>query len=109
MAYSGVEEKNRQKTIDEMLSQLEDIKNGKVSEEELEQAKAAIITSLELVGDSLYGLENWYLGQVLSEGCSTPEEEKEAYEKLTVQDVIDVSKTVKLNMIYSIVEGGDEQ
>ena len=36
MAYSGVEEKNRQKTIDEMLLQLEDIKNGKVTEQELE-------------------------------------------------------------------------
>ena len=92
-----------------MLEQLEDIKNGKVSDEELEQAKAAIITSLELVGDSLYGLENWYLGQVVSGSYRTPEEEKDAYEKLTIQDVVDVAKTVKLNMIYSIVEGGDEQ
>lgn len=109
IAYSGVEEKNRQKTIEEMLSQLEDIKNGNVSEEELKQAKAAITTSLELVGDSLYGLESWYFGQIVSEAFSTPEEEKEAYEKLTVQDVVDVSKSVKLNMIYSIVEGGDEE
>ena len=61
------------------------------------------------MGDSLYGLESWYFGQIVSEAFSTPEEEKEAYEKLTVQDVVDVSKSVKLNMIYSIVEGGDEE
>ena len=49
------------------------------------------------------------MGQALSDSSYTPDEEKAAYEKLTIQDVVDVAKTVKLNMIYSIVEGGDEE
>lgn len=107
IAYSGVEEKNRQKAIQEMLHQLDDIRNGNFTTEELEQARAALITSFESMNDSLYGLEAWYLGQMLCGINHTPQEEIKLIKEISSNDVVEAAKSMKLNAMYSIVEGGE--
>ena len=109
IAYSGVQERNRKKTVKAMLNQLDEVRNGNFSEEDIRQAKASIITGLESVTDSLYGIEAWYLGQILSGIETTPEEEIALINSLTAEDVCEAARAMKLNVIYSIVEGGDEE
>lgn len=109
IAYSGVEEKNREKAILEMLHQLEDIRNGNFTVEELEQARASLITGLESMNDSLYGLEAWYLGQILCGINHTPQEEINLIKGISSNDVIEAAKSMKLNTVYSIVEGGEAE
>lgn len=109
IAYSGVQEKNRKKTIEAMLAQLDEVRNGNFTDEDIKQAKASIITGLESVSDSLYGIEAWYLGQILSGIKTTPEEEISLINKLTAEDVCEAAKAMKLNVVYSIVEGGDRE
>lgn len=106
IAYSGVEEKNREKAIQEMLHQLDDIRNGNFTTEELEQARASLITGFEAMNDSLFGLEAWYLGQTLCGINNTPQEEIELIKAISSNDVIESAKSMKLNTVYSIVEGG---
>ncbi len=107
IAYSGVEEKNREKAIQEMLHQLDDIRNGNFTEQELEQARASLITGFESMNDSLYGLEAWYLGQTLCGINHTPQEEIKLIKEISSNDVVESAKSMKLNAVYSIVEGGD--
>lgn len=109
IAYSGVQEENRKKAIQAMLDQLEEVRNGNFTQEQVEQAKASIITGLESVSDSLYGMESWYLGQILCEIERTPETEIEAIKELGFEDVVEAAKAMKLNLVYSIAEGGTEE
>lgn len=108
IAYSGVQETNRKKAIDEMLLQLEDIRNMKITDTELEQARSALVTSLESVSDSLYGLETWYFGQILGDGViRTPQDDINDLMKITARDVSAVARDVRLKTVYSITEGGE--
>ena len=109
IAYSGVQEENRVKTIDQMLVQLDEVRNGNFTEQDMAQAKASLITGLESVTDSLYAIESWYLGQTLCGISSTPEQEIAQINMLTSEDVSEVAKAMKLNIICSIVEGGDNE
>ncbi len=109
IAYSGVQENNREKAIRAMLDQLEEVRNGNFTQEQIEQAKASIITGLESVSDSLYGMESWYLGQILCEIERTPDTEIKAIKKLTAEDVVEAARAMKLSLIYSIAEGGTEE
>ena len=92
-----------------MLVQLDEVRNGNFTEQDMAQAKASLITGLESVTDSLYAIESWYLGQTLCGISSTPEQEIAQINMLTSEDVSEVAKAMKLNIICSIVEGGDNE
>ncbi len=57
---SGIENKNRQIAEKAILSELEDIKNGKISDAELKVAKASLLNGYRQLTDSPYDLQGFY-------------------------------------------------
>lgn len=97
---SGVETANIEKARDAILAQLEDIKAGNFSEEELQFAKLAMINSYKSVSDSLYSLEGWYIGQLFAIDTLTPEAMVDVVSEISRIDVINAARKVTLDTVY---------
>ena len=103
----AVEEQNRDKAYNEILKQLDEVKNGNIDEHELEAAKKTLSNSYTTIRDSLSGMEGWYLGQVLSKSAKTPIEVAENLAKITSADIVNVIREIKLDTIYFLAGNGE--
>lgn len=85
---------------EKVLQQLDICKKGKFTQEQLNAAKQALISSLNGVHDAPGTIENYYATGVLSGLGMTPEEYKAAVEQVTAQQVVAAAKTLKLHTTY---------
>jgi predicted Zn-dependent peptidase len=98
--HSGIEFKNEKKAADEILAQLDEIKKGNISENELRDAKLALIDSAERIADSAYNMLNWYFACVMNEAMITPEEKCEKVRAITTDDIVKVAQNIRLDTYY---------
>ena len=99
---SGVENKNLNKAKDAILNELDEIKKGNVTEEELTNAKLALYNGLNSVEDSLYSKEVFYQNQIFDSVVLTPEEQIEKIRNTTLKDVIKAAESTKLDTVYTL-------
>ena len=97
---SGVEAQNREKAQAEILNQLEVMKRGGFTDEELENTLLTMKNSLYTVSDSLSGLEDWYMAQLMQSTARSPQEEAELMAKVTREDVMAAAQKVTLDTVY---------
>ena len=97
---SGVEAENRNKAQDEILRQLEALQNGVFTKEEIANTKLLMKNSITTAGDTLSGLENWYLSQILRGQRFSPEEDAARIDEITGEEVIRAAKAVCLDTVY---------
>ena len=97
---SGVEFENVDKAKEEILRQLDEIKAGHFTEEELAETKLMVVDSFKTVNDSPSSMEVWYLSQLFSGTCNTPEEEAACLEKITAEELSEAAKRVTLDTVY---------
>ena len=65
MIDSAVEPGKVQQAEAAMLAEWEGLKNGPISQEELEDCRRGLLSGMDTLGDSLAALEGWYYGQIL--------------------------------------------
>lgn len=106
---SGIEAANRDKAEAEILHQLELVQQGDFTDEELQNTKLVVEGSLNTVGDSLSGLESWYLSQTLRGQELTPAEDIESLRAVTREQVIEAAKSVSLDTVYFLTGNDDEK
>ena len=75
------------------------IVNGKFSENDLNDAKEIISSSLNSCYDNPGRIVDNYLFQNIA-GLESVEIRKEKYQKVTKKDIINLAKKIKLNTIY---------
>lgn len=63
---SGIENDNFDVARDEILRQLDDLKNGNITQEELENAKRTVIGSLRSIEDDASSLQEFWMGQEIA-------------------------------------------
>lgn len=63
---SGVEGENLEKAEKAILKEIEDMKNGEITDFEIEATKLAVVNSFKSSSDSVSGIENWYTGRILT-------------------------------------------
>ncbi|RXY99214.1 EF-P 5-aminopentanol modification-associated protein YfmF [Fictibacillus sp. S7] len=104
---SGIETKNYEKTVKIINEQLEEIRNGNITDGELEQTKAMIRNQiLETVDDST-GLVEVLYHEVVSRHKRTIEEWLEGIQNVTKEQVRDVSQKIQLDTIYFLKGRGE--
>ncbi|MBE6730237.1 MAG: insulinase family protein [Ruminococcaceae bacterium] len=99
---SGVETEKLPAAKEAILNELEEIRKGNITEEEFFTAKLALYNSLNGIEDSLYSLEIFYQNQIFEENVITPKEQYEAFEKVTLDEVIEAAKLTKLDTVYEL-------
>lgn len=97
---AGIEFKNFQKAYDEILAQLEAVKNGAVSELEFTSSVKSIENDLESYKDNQRMMQVYYLGQKVSGTDYDIDTLKEKISKVTLEDVTRVAKKIELDTVY---------
>ena len=97
---SGIEFQNFQRAYDEILAQLEAVKNGKLEDWEMEGAQSTLLNAYASMEDSQGKLENFYLGQAATGQSETPEELADQVREVTGERVHRAMETVRLDTVY---------
>lgn len=97
---SGVESANIEKAREGILKEIEDMKNGEISEFELNSAKLAMINAFNSSNDSIEGIETWYGGQLFNPEIRSIEELSEIYMAITEEDIVAAANTLTLDTVF---------
>jgi predicted Zn-dependent peptidase len=96
----GIMQKNYDKALSLSLKQIDDIKVGKFSDEDLENAKTYLIAGIRSLKEDQDAILLFYYGKELSGDKVTLEEYEETIKKVTREDVIEFSNGISINTIY---------
>ncbi|MBS7298234.1 MAG: insulinase family protein [Eubacteriales bacterium] len=97
---AGVEFENFEKAYDEILVQLDELKNGKISDEEFTAAKMSLINSLNSYYDDQLYMQSFYLGEKIAGTNYSIDDYIKNIENVSIKDVIDASQNITLNSVY---------
>lgn len=97
---SGVETENIEKTKAAILEQLEEMRQGNITDEEILHAKLAVSNVYRSVSDSLNAMEGWYLQRALRDKLDSPEDGIKAIESITREEIIEAANSLVLDTVY---------
>ena len=97
---AGIEIKNYDKALKIIKEQLEDMKNGEFTQDDIENAKKLILSSIESISEEQDTQITYYFGQELANSNMSIEEYKEKIEKVTKQQIIEIANKITINTIY---------
>lgn len=100
MVRAGIEISNYEKTLKIIKEQLEDIEKGKFTEEDIQNAKNLIFTTINNIEEEQDTEITYYLGQEISNSDVTIEEYRKRIEEVTKEQIEEVAKNIKINTIY---------
>ena len=107
LVSSGVAFENFEKARDEIVAQLEAVKKGEISDEEMTWARRAVASDLRAAMDSQGDLEGFWLSQALDGLDYGPRELAELVGEVTKEDVMAVANSLECDLIY-FLRGEDE-
>lgn len=97
---SGIEVENYETALAEIFRQLEAVKAGDITEEELSAAKASLVSDLLAVSDSAGTLEAFWLSQNLLGLEYGPDVLAALIEDVTPEDVVAAAADIQCDMVY---------
>jgi len=100
--YAGIAPEKRDVSVKEALHQMEEIKKGSITSEELESARGAIIHGMKGLEDNPAALADWYLPRVLADRVVTPEEVIRQVRAITKEDVMRAAERITLDTVYTL-------
>ena len=96
----GIEIKNYEKTMEIIRKQLEDMKNGVFTDEDIENAKKGIISGIKAIDDEQDTEITYFFGQELTGSKTSLEEYIEKIQKVCKDDIIKIANSININTIY---------
>jgi len=97
---SGIEIANKNKAIDIIREQMEDIKKGNITDYEFDSTLKSFETTLKSIADSHTGMVDFYLSQVLYSTGDTPASFINKIKSVKKEDVIRVSNMIEPGVVY---------
>ena len=97
---SGIEPKDYDRTLEEILHQLRQVQQGQWEPWELEGARSTALNSLRSVGDSQSALENYYMSRAAVDQQETPEELMQSLSAVTPERICAAAQSIRLDTVY---------
>jgi predicted Zn-dependent peptidase len=97
---SGIEVQNYEKTVELVKKQLENLKAGEISKDEIENSKSALINSMKSLSDSIGGMSDFYFAQGMSNTNSTIEQIIDNVAKVKSEDIVKAFEEIELDIVY---------
>lgn len=107
-AYAGIDPENREKTLNAFFEELENVRAGRIGEDELEDAKKAYINRMKEIQDNPSLLPSWFHIRLDSEIPRDPSTDAEEIARLTVDDVVWAAKQIKQDTVYFLTKTDKE-
>lgn len=101
----GIEIKNYEKALNIIKEQLENIKQGKFSDEDLKNTKKLIISGIKNIEAEQDTEIVYYIGEEISKVRTAIPEYIENIEKVSREDVIEIANNIQINTIF-FLKGG---
>lgn len=105
---SGVQLDKVEEARAEILHQLDCVRRGDFSDEDLASAKRSLISQFETVPDLQSTLAGYYLGQSLLPQVTPPDEAAAVVEAVTRERVMAAANQAALDCVYLLAEKGGE-
>lgn len=96
----GIEIKNYEKALEIIKQQIEDMKKGDFTNEEVENAKKGIIASIKTIDDEQDTEITYFFSQELSKSKCNIEQYMQRISEVTKDKVVDVANKVSINTVY---------
>ncbi len=97
---AGIEADKFDAAYDEIMLQLEKMRQGDFTDAEISSAKKYIATSLGSAKDSMAAIENFYMGQIILENDETIDTLIENIQAISREEIIMAAKCVQEDTIY---------
>ena len=105
---SGVESSNVEAAKEAILKEIDDMKNGIISDFEINAAKLAVTNSFCGVTDTVGGTCMWYSSQLMDASVDTPRQAAEKINAVTKEEIVEAAKKLELDTIYVLKSKGGE-
>ncbi len=109
LVSSGIEFDKYEEALSEILTQLEAVKTGDFTDEELEAARRAVSAELRTYMDNERDLEHFWLSRNLRGEDIDPMELSAMVDRVTREDVIYAASGIVLDAVYFLKGSGDEE
>lgn len=110
MIDSGIDSGNLNAAYEEILNQIEEIKNGNFTDEELYNTKLAMRGSIKTVYDSPAELAAWYFTRhARGKTNQSPDEAQKEMFDVTREQIIEAAKSIKLDTVYTLKNNGGDK
>lgn len=96
----GIEIANYEKALKTIEKQIEDIKNGEFTDEDVNNSKELIISSIRSISAEQDTEITYYYGQELSEKFVSIDEYLEKINNVKKEDIKEVAKNMEVNTVY---------
>ena len=96
----GIEIDNYKKALDLIREQIEDMKKGNFSDEDIENGRTGIISMIKGIPDEQDTGITYYLGQELSEFKMSFEEYEKEIKAVTKDEIVEFANKVSIDTIY---------
>ncbi len=100
---SGVETENIGKAQEAIIEQVELLKNGRITDDEMLSAKLAVKNAYISALDSLVSVQAFYIQSILRTEHLSPEEAADIVESITRDEIIDLAASMQLDTVFSLV------
>ncbi len=109
LVSSGIEFSKFDAARAEIFAQLEAMRAGEITDEELTAARSGVASDLRSLTDSQGELEGYYLSQALDGAGCSPTELAELVENVTRGQVVEIARSVECDLIYFLKGGGEKE
>ncbi len=96
----GIEFDKYEVTLSEVENQLQKIKDGEITEDEITFSKAALITGYRALSDSLGSVISFYTSQSIGKTRFSPEGFIEKINSVTKSEIISAAQSIKADTVY---------
>ena len=97
---TGIEHKNYEKALQIIKEQIDDMKNGEFSDEDIQNAKELIIASFKSMQDEQDSEISFYFGREIQKESKDIDKQIKEVSEVTKQDIVDVANKIKINTIF---------
>ncbi|MBR2176672.1 MAG: insulinase family protein [Clostridia bacterium] len=100
---SGVETENIEKAEQAIMEQVNSLKNGNITDSELEDAKLAMKNSVMSSLDNLAAMQSFYLTRLMRNDPLSPLEAFKLIDGITKNRIVELAQQIEPDTVYSLV------
>lgn len=104
--FSGIDGEKYEKTVSIVDEQMEAMKRGDFTEQELTETKELIIHGMKETLDNPNGIAELFYQQIIGQRTHPPDKMIELIEQVTYQDVVHVAKRMEKDTIFLLTKKG---
>ena len=97
---SGIEVKNYERALRIIQKQVQSLKKGEISHEEMENTRMALISQLKILGDNPSSLVSFFQDGLMAEREDEIEDMIRGIERLGKDDIVEAANKVALDTVY---------